>query len=104
MKMLTPEKGQELLDRKCREVVPVLQFMEAAWMSHLFIYEVPLLMKQDRFCQTCQDLWYMDGDDFSDHLWEADLGGQRLGLNKQVECKLMELLHRLKEKHQRTEP
>lgn len=23
MKMLTPEKGQELLDRKCREVVPV---------------------------------------------------------------------------------
>lgn len=71
-------------------------------MSHLFIYEVPLLMKQDRFCQTCQDLWYVDGDYFSDHLWEADLGGQRLSLNKQVECKLMELLHRLEEKQQRT--
>lgn len=71
-------------------------------MSHLFIYEVLLLMKQDWFCQTCQDLWYMDGDYFSDHLWEADLGGQRLSLHKQVECKLMELLHRLEEKQERT--
>lgn len=59
-------------------------------------------MKQNRFRQTCQDLWYMDGDYFSDHLWEADLGGQRLSLNKQVKCKLMELLHRLEEKHQRS--
>lgn len=64
-------------------------------MSHSFSDEAPLLMKQDRFCQTCQDLWYVDRNYFSNHLWEADLGGQRLSLNKQVERKLMELLHRL---------
>lgn len=64
-------------------------------MSHWFIYEAPLLMKQDWFCQTCQDLWYVDRDYFSNHLREADLGGQRLSLNKEVECKLMELFHRL---------
>lgn len=64
------------------------------WVTGLFM-KSPLLMKQDRFCQTCQDLWYVDRDYFSNHLWEADLGGQRLSLNKEVECKLMELFHRL---------
>lgn len=51
-------------------------------------------MKQDWFGQTCQDLWYVYRDYFSDHLWEADLRVERLSLDKQVKCKLMELLYR----------
>lgn len=55
-------------------------------------------MKQDWFSQTCQDLWYMYRDYFSNHLWKADLRRERLSLDKKVKCKLMELLHRLKQK------
>lgn len=60
--------------------------------------KIHLLVKQDRFSQTCQHLWYMDWDYFSNHLWEADLRGERLSLDEQVECKLVELLYRLEQK------
>lgn len=64
-------------------------------MSHFLINKkILLLVKQDRFSQTCQDLWYVDGDDLSDHLRKADLRVERLSLDKKVECKLVELLYR----------
>lgn len=69
-------------------------------MSHFLINKkILLLVKQDRFSQTCQDLWYVDGDDLSDHLRKADLRVERLSLDKKVECKLVELLYRLKQKN-----
>ncbi len=67
-------------------------------MSHFLISEIHLLVKQDRFSQTCQDLWYVHRNDLSNHLWKADLGVERLGLDKKVKCELMEFLYRLKEK------
>lgn len=94
-----PGQGWELLDRGCRETVPLLKFMEAAKMSHSYIEKKNLLLvKQDWFSQTCQDLWYMYWDYFSNHLRKADLGRQRLSLDKKVKCKLMELLYSLKQK------
>lgn len=86
----------ELLDWRWRETVPLYQFMEAAKMSHFLIFFLPLLVKQDWFSQTCQDLWYMYRDYFSNHFWKADLRGEWLSLDKKVKCKLVELLHGLK--------
>lgn len=70
-------------------------------MSHFLIFfkkNLLLLMKQDWFSQTCQDLWYMYWDYFSNHLWKADLGVKWLSLDKKVKGKLMELLYGLKQR------
>lgn len=60
-----------------------------------------LLVEQDGFGQTCEDLWNMHRNDLPDHLRKADLGVKRLSLNKQVKGKLMELLYGLKERKAR---
>lgn len=71
-------------------------------MNHLFFHFSLSLVKQDWFGQTCQDLWYVHWDNFSNHFGEADLGGEWLSLDKKVKCKLMELLHRLERKETHT--
>ncbi|TTQ87864.1 hypothetical protein Baya_16114 [Bagarius yarrelli] len=58
------------------------------------------LVEQDGFGQTGEDLWYLHGDDFSNHVREADLRRQRLSLNEaerkgqakgSVSCKLVQV-------------
>ena len=58
-------------------------------------------MEQDGLGQACQQLWYVHRDDLRNHLREADLGGQRLGLDVEVEGELMELPHHLEQGEQR---
>ena len=52
-------------------------------------------MEQDGLGQARQQLWYVHRDDLRNHLGEVDLGGQRLGLDVEVEGELMELSHHL---------
>lgn len=102
-KKMIPGQGWVLLDWRCRgnsTVVTVNGGSKDELLSLPFLFSVRplLLVKQDRFGQTCQDLWYVHWDNFSDHFREADLGGEWLSLDKKVKCKLMELLHRLQQK------
>lgn len=79
-------------------------FVENLWMrkkTPLFHGERKkkgLLVKQNWLCQTCQDLWNMDWDDFSNHLRKADLGVEGLSLDEKVKRKLMELFYDLEQK------
>lgn len=52
-------------------------------------------MKEDWLNHACEHLGHVNADDLRDHLWIADSGGQRLGLDKQIKCKLLEFPHDL---------
>lgn len=67
--------------------------VQQAWLGADILRSKLLFVEKNWPGRAREDPWYMNRNDVGDHVREVHFHRKRLGLDKQVICKLMKLLH-----------